>query len=361
MKKWFAWVASSIVIGLVVAARPSPAHVHPAGLDHRGVQRQHRPRPHQQDERLDHHRVTRRHAGVVRAGGRTAPVLRPLLLLLRRPRRVRQLVAPASGYGLVQLLAVHAARVLQLLHLHEGPAVRGHQRFGQNPGRPGQRSQPAAENDITPTRPTGGWATSSGPRTRPTPRWPACYQIRRPRNHTDGAVNEDGQWFTPSAGLSYWFSTWNGIDADLSYTRGLYEGDNESNFDNYDGRPRFNHRISRVRPAFTASTTRSTASGTTPATPPHRGGSAAGLLGLRPVGRRLPRVRPDPEGLARRRLLLPAGQKRQRPERPVHLQSDINKLWDFQRWSMQLRTASGIDSQDFTGDQQGFERYAQAE
>ena len=40
------------------------------------------------------------------------------------------------------------------------------------------------------------------------------------------------------------------------------------------------------------------------------------------------------------------------------ISSELNKLWDFQRWSVRLRTASGIDSQDFTGDQQGFERFA---
>jgi hypothetical protein len=40
------------------------------------------------------------------------------------------------------------------------------------------------------------------------------------------------------------------------------------------------------------------------------------------------------------------------------ISSELNKLWDFQRWNIRLRTASGIDSQDFTGDQQGFERFA---
>ena len=53
--------------------------------------------------------------------------------------------------------------------------------------------------------------------------------------NTNDNVNEDGQWFTPSAGLTYWFSTNNGIETDFSYTRGLYEDNGQSNFNNYDG------------------------------------------------------------------------------------------------------------------------------
>jgi predicted porin len=48
-------------------------------------------------------------------------------------------------------------------------------------------------------------------------------------------------------------------------------------------------------------------------------------------------------------------------EQGPFINADINKLWDFQRWSIRARGSSGLDSQDFSGDTQGFERYAQTE
>ena len=151
-------------------------------------------------------------------------------------------------------------------------------------------------------------------------------------------ANEDGQWFTPSVGLSYWFSTWNGIDADLSYTRGLYEETTK--------RLRQLRRPPALQPPphpadrrLTASTTRSTARGTTPATPTPTGGQLQqDYLVYAPSVGVFHQFDPTLTGLDRRRLLLPAGEERQRPEGARSSAVRLNKLWDFQRWSVRLRT-----------------------
>ena len=176
----------------------------------------------------------------------------------------------------------------------------------------------------------------------------------------DDPTESDGQWFTPSAGLSYWFSTWNGIDADLSYTRGLYEGDNESNFDNYDGRARFNHRISRVTGVY-GEYHQIYRKWDDPSDTYTDGGQLQQdyLVYAPSVGvfhEFDPTLRAS-VGVGYFYQQVKNGDDQKGP----FLQSDINKLWDFQRWSVQLRASSGIDSQDFSGDQQGFERYVQAE
>ena len=142
-----------------------------------------------------------------------------------------------------------------------------------------------------------------------------------PGNATNGDErqrNEDGQWFTPSVGLTYWFSTRNGIESDFSYTRGLYEETASSDFNNYDGRLRFNHRLTQQTGVY-GQYRQIYRTWDDPSDTTIDGPGGAGLPRLRPVGRRLPPVRPDPDGLDRRGLLLPAGERRQRPERPVHL------------------------------------------
>ena len=178
-------------------------------------------------------------------------------------------------------------------------------------------------------------------------------QIRRPDRRSDG------QWFTPSAGLSYWFSTWNGIDADLSYTRGLYEGDNESNFDNYDGRARFNHRhLQRVTGVY-GEYHQIYRKWDDPSDTYTDGGQLQqDYLVYAPSVGVFHEFDPTLKGLAGRRLLLPAGQERRRPEGALPLQSEHQQALGF---SALERAAEGgraaLTARTSSGDQQGFERY----
>ena len=129
MKKWFAWVASIIVVGWWSPARPTrPAHVHPAGLDHRGVQRQHRPRPHQQDERLDHRpcHPAARWSGTARWPGCACRTIRPTPSTPTTTSTTAGPTAPRVRSGTTTRGATRFSGV-QLLRLHQGPAVRRRQ------------------------------------------------------------------------------------------------------------------------------------------------------------------------------------------------------------------------------------------
>ncbi len=176
----------------------------------------------------------------------------------------------------------------------------------------------------------------------------------------DDPTQDDGQWFTPAAGMSYWFSTWNGVDLDVAYTRGLYESNNTSNFNNYDGRLRYNHRISQLTGLYgeyhqiyrqwdDPTDTFTTA-----------GQLQQDYLVYAPsvgVFHQFDPTLTASVGVGYFYQQVKNGSDQKGP----FFQSDVNKFWDFERWSVRLRTASGIDSQDFSGDQQGFERYVLAE
>lgn len=172
----------------------------------------------------------------------------------------------------------------------------------------------------------------------------------------DDPAEEDSQEFTPSAGVTYWFNSWTGMELGAEYTRGIYDEDTSSDFNNYLGRLRLNQRIS---PRF-------------------------GVFG---EYRHIYRDFDDNDVVADEDLdymvyapstgvfyqfdptltaSLGVGYFYQQiedgdDEQGPFLSADINKLWDYQRWNVRTRATSGIDSQDFSGDSQGFERYAQAE
>ena len=172
----------------------------------------------------------------------------------------------------------------------------------------------------------------------------------------DDPAEEDNQEFTPSAGVTYWFSTWTGMELGAEYTRGIYDEDTSSDFNNYLGRARLNRRIS---PRF-------------------------GLYG---EYRHILRNFDDNDIGAGEDLdymvyapsagifyqfdptltaSLGAGWFYQdiqnaEDEQGPFLSADINKLWDYQRWNVRTRATSGVDSEDFSSDTRGFERYAQGE
>jgi len=61
----------------------------------------------------------------------------------------------------------------------------------------------------------------------------------------DDPTEEDSQEFSPSAGVTYWFSTWTGMELEGIYTRGLYDESDSSDFNNYMARMRLNQRFSQ--------------------------------------------------------------------------------------------------------------------
>lgn len=171
----------------------------------------------------------------------------------------------------------------------------------------------------------------------------------------DDNDNEDGQWFTPSVGLTYWFSTRNGIESDFSYTRGLYEED-RSDFNNYDGRLRFNHRFTQQTGVYGQyrqiyRTWDDPSDTTVDGTEEQDYFVYAPSVG---VFHQFDPTMTGSFGVGYFYQQVKDGNDQSGP----FISSELNKLWDFQRWSIRLRTASGIDSQDFTGDQEGFERFA---
>jgi hypothetical protein len=174
--------------------------------------------------------------------------------------------------------------------------------------------------------------------------------------NTNDIVNEDGQWFTPSAGLTYWFSHNNGIETDFSYTRGLYEDDGQSDFNNYDGRLRFNHRLTQQTGVF-AQYRQIYRTWDDPSDTTTNGQVEQDYFVYAPsvgVFHQFDPTLTASFGVGYFYQQVKDGNDESGP----FISSELNKLWDFQRWSIRLRTASGIDSQDFTGDQQGLERFA---
>lgn len=174
----------------------------------------------------------------------------------------------------------------------------------------------------------------------------------------DDPTEEDSQEFSPSAGLTYWFSTWTGMDLEGVYTRGLYDESDSSDFNNYMSRLRLNQRFSsqygvygEYKHIYRDFDNSAIGSGTdqdqdymvyAP--------SVGGFYQFDPT-------LTASLGIGWFYQQIENGKDEQGP----FVSTDINKLWDFQHWSIRTRASSGIDSQDFSGDNQGFERYAQGE
>jgi hypothetical protein len=172
----------------------------------------------------------------------------------------------------------------------------------------------------------------------------------------DDPAEEDSQEFTPSAGVTYWFNSWTGMDLGAEYTRGIYDENTSSDFSNYLGRLRLNQRISprfgvfgEYRHIYRDFDDNDVVAGEDLDYMVYA--PSAGVF-----------YQFDPTltaslGVGYFYQQIEDGEDEQGP----FLNADINKLWDYQRWNVRTRATSGIDSQDFSGDTQGFERYAQAE
>jgi len=175
----------------------------------------------------------------------------------------------------------------------------------------------------------------------------------------DDPTEDDAQEFSPGAGITYWFSQWTGVDLEGGYTRGIYDEDTSSDFNNYLGRLRLNRRISRQFGVYGEYKHI------------YRDWDEEGLTGTEGDIENNYMVYAPSAGLFYQfdqdlTASLGAGYFYQQIEdaddqQGPFVSADINKLWDFQRWSIRTRGRSGIDSQDFTDDNQGFERFAQAD
>jgi hypothetical protein len=172
----------------------------------------------------------------------------------------------------------------------------------------------------------------------------------------DDPTEEDSQEFSPTAGVTYWFTAWTGMELDGGYTRGIYDEDTTSDFNNYLARLRLNHRLSprfglfgeykQIYRDFDDSD--------------NAAGDDLDYMVYAPSAGLFYQF--DPTLTAS----LGAGYfyqeiQNDEDEQGPFVNADINKLWDFQRWNVRTRASSGIDSQDFTSDTRGFERYAQGE
>ena len=189
----------------------------------------------------------------------------------------------------------------------------------------------------------------------------------------DSDQYQDSQEISPSVGMTYWWSTWTGIELGADYLRGLYSGGqgatnsqngtDEDDFYQVSGRVRLNHRLSpqfgifeQYRQIYR-----------------NYDGNQAGQAQTGTDGQQnldymvyAPSVgvfyQFDPTltaslGVGYYYQQIQNGKDQQGPFPTV----DINKLWDYQTWSIRTRGSSGIGSQDFSADNQGFNRYAQAD
>jgi hypothetical protein len=176
----------------------------------------------------------------------------------------------------------------------------------------------------------------------------------------DDPDQDDGQFFRPAAGVVYWFSQWTGMELHADYTRGIYDENTSSDFNNYQGRLRLNQRMTRQFGLY-GQYQQIYRKWDDPSDTPTAGGDiqqdyyvyapSAGVF-----------YQFDPTltaslGIGWFYQQIDNGNDQSGP----FLSANINKLWDYQRWSIQLRSSSGIDSQDFADDQQGFERFVQSE
>ena len=187
---------------------------------------------------------------------------------------------------------------------------------------------------------------------------------------------QDSQEISPSVGMTYWWSTWTGIELGADYLRGLYsggqgatntqntqDGTDQDDFYQVSGRVRLNHRLSpqfgiyeQYRQIYR-----------------NYDGNQAGQVQAGTDGQLnqdylvyAPSVgvfyQFDPTltaslGVGYFYQQVQNGKDQQGPF-PT---ADINKLWDYQTWSIRTRGSSGIGSQDFSADNQGFNRYAQTD
>lgn len=179
---------------------------------------------------------------------------------------------------------------------------------------------------------------------------------------------QDSQEISPSAGITYWWSTWSGIELEGDYLRGLYSGTqnavnngtDQDDFNQVSGRVRLNQRLSQRFGIFEQyrQIYRNYDGNQADAT-------TDGQLNLDYLVY-APSVgvfyQFDPTLTAS----LGIGYYYQQVQNGTDQQgafptAEINKFWDYQRWTIRTRGSAGLASEDFSAENQGFNRYALAD
>jgi hypothetical protein len=178
---------------------------------------------------------------------------------------------------------------------------------------------------------------------------------------------QDSQEISPSAGMTYWWSAWTGIELEGSYLRGLYDdasdnqnGTAEDDFNQVSGRVRLNHRLSPAFGIFEQyqQIYRNYDGSQAGQTQNDNGQLNQDYIVYAPsvgVFYQFDPTLTASLGVGYFYQQVKDGRDQQGPF-PT---AEINKLWDYQRWNVRARGSAGIDSQDFSAQNQGFERFAQ--
>ena len=188
----------------------------------------------------------------------------------------------------------------------------------------------------------------------------------------DSDQYQDSQEISPSVGMTYWWSTWTGIELEGSYLRGLYsggqaaantqDGTDQDDFNQVSGRVRLNHRLSprfgifeqyrQIYRNYDGNQAGQAQAGD--------GQLNQDYLVYAPSAGVFYQFDPTLTaslGVGYFYQQVQNGKDQQGPFPTV----DINKLWDYQSWSIRTRGSAGLGSEDFSAQNQGFARYAQAD
>jgi hypothetical protein len=181
---------------------------------------------------------------------------------------------------------------------------------------------------------------------------------------------QDSQEISPSVGMTYWWSTWTGIELEGNYLRGLYSGGQdatnnqdgtaEDDFNQVSGRVRLNHRLTPTFGIFEQyrQIYRNYDGNQAGQTQNDDGQLNQDYLVYAPsigVFYQFDPTLTASLGVGYFYQQVQNGKDQQGPF-PT---AEINKLWDYQRWNVRARGAAGINSQDFSAENEGFTRYAQ--
>lgn len=184
---------------------------------------------------------------------------------------------------------------------------------------------------------------------------------------------QDSQEIAPSAGMTYWWSTFTGIELEGGYLRGLYSGGtntannqngtDQNDFNQVSGRVRLNHRFApnygifeqyqQIYRDYDGNQAGQAQAGTD-------GQLNQDYMVYAPSVGVFYQFDPTLEaslGLGYFYQQVQNGKDQQGPFPTV----EINKLWDYQRWSIRTRGTAGLASEDFNAQNQGFNRYAQTD
>ena len=188
----------------------------------------------------------------------------------------------------------------------------------------------------------------------------------------DSDQYQDSQEISPSVGMTYWWSSWAGIELEGNYLRGLYSGGQdatnsqdgtaEADFNEVSGSVRLNQRLTPAFGIFEQyrQIYRNYDGNQAGQTQNDDGQLNLDYLVYAPsvgVFYQFDPTLTASLGVGYFYQQVQDGKDQQGPF-PT---AEINKLWDYQRWSIQTRGSAGLGSQDFSAENQGFERYAQAD